>query len=259
MPSLSERSSEELVVFFPVFKKTFIPENHWIKAISVGDNSDYALNDKTGDSIAHLNRFYNELTAIYWAWKNYPLPKYVGFSNYRKWMNHTTRSMSFGTEIFVEPSPQLMGWLSSGEQYQAILSRMAIADAILAQPQVYPMSISEQFKRSHSADIWDTFIRAHSEVNTKYMANIKWYDVCTAPQFFQSFVMRKDDFCNYCSELFKIVNHVFRIHGELDSRPGERFQAYRYPAFLAERFLMFYAWANFRKMINSQIIMLERN
>ena len=29
------------------------------------------VSDATGDHISSLNRYFNEMTAIYWAWKNY--------------------------------------------------------------------------------------------------------------------------------------------------------------------------------------------
>ncbi|EOJ2249152.1 DUF4422 domain-containing protein, partial [Campylobacter jejuni] len=45
------------------------------------------IGDDTGDNISHLNRYLNELTGIYWAWKNYDKlgnPDYIGYEHYRR-------------------------------------------------------------------------------------------------------------------------------------------------------------------------------
>lgn len=51
----------------------------WIKNNFIGDN--------IGENISNKNRFLNELTIIYWAWKNYKYlkePDYIGFMHYRR-------------------------------------------------------------------------------------------------------------------------------------------------------------------------------
>lgn len=51
----------------------------WMKKHLVGDD--------TGDNISAKNRFYNEMTGIYWAWKNQDQlgnPDYIGFMHYRR-------------------------------------------------------------------------------------------------------------------------------------------------------------------------------
>ena len=63
-----------------------IPENY--KVIGVGEygvnNKERILSDCIGDNISKKNPNYCELTAIYWLWKNYDLPNYVGVCHYRR-------------------------------------------------------------------------------------------------------------------------------------------------------------------------------
>ena len=56
-----------------------MPERRWLLEHCIGDD--------TGDNISAKNRSYNELTAYYWAWKNYEKlgnPSYIGFTHYRR-------------------------------------------------------------------------------------------------------------------------------------------------------------------------------
>ena len=45
---------------------------------------DHAESDASGNNISNLNQLLNEMTSIYWFWKNKQLPDYVGFNHYRR-------------------------------------------------------------------------------------------------------------------------------------------------------------------------------
>ena len=55
------------------------PRLKWLLENTIGDD--------TGDNISEKNDSYNELTALYWAWKNYGElgdPDYIGLMHYRR-------------------------------------------------------------------------------------------------------------------------------------------------------------------------------
>ncbi len=45
------------------------------------------IGDDTGDNISEKNPFFCEMTAQYWAWKNYHDSEYIGFCHYRRYFN----------------------------------------------------------------------------------------------------------------------------------------------------------------------------
>ncbi|NLY01566.1 MAG: DUF4422 domain-containing protein [Rhodopirellula sp.] len=67
------------------------------------------LSDDTGDNISRKNRWYSELTAHYWAWKNVTELDYVGFCHYRRYfsvdrisfLTQACRHMKYYTKSFL--------------------------------------------------------------------------------------------------------------------------------------------------------------
>ena len=65
-------------VFVPVLcgeknKEFFTPEKY-----------PNVLRDNTNNRFSAYNKYFNEITAMYWLAKNYDLPDYVGISHYRR-------------------------------------------------------------------------------------------------------------------------------------------------------------------------------
>ncbi|MQW22589.1 MULTISPECIES: DUF4422 domain-containing protein [unclassified Lactococcus] len=63
------------------YKKIFVGPNQ----ANLASGQDYR--DSSGDNIAEKNANYNEMTAIYWAWKNLDLDNY-GFCHYRRFLKY---------------------------------------------------------------------------------------------------------------------------------------------------------------------------
>lgn len=51
------------------------------------------LGDHTGDSISEWNKYYGELTGVYWIWKNVKDADIVGICHYRRYFLNTNRQM----------------------------------------------------------------------------------------------------------------------------------------------------------------------
>ncbi len=67
------------------------------------------IGDDTGDNLSKYNRYINEMSPIYWAWKNYEKlgnPEYIGFMQYAK-------------HLIINPNMEISHreWLPKGEMY----------------------------------------------------------------------------------------------------------------------------------------------
>lgn len=76
-----------------LYKNDVLVPVHCGRALMAPDDPDRAwfmenfLGDDTGDNISALNKDFCELTAVYWAWKNYDKlddPDYIGLAHYRR-------------------------------------------------------------------------------------------------------------------------------------------------------------------------------
>lgn len=68
-----------------VIKNEIYQPIHVGRAISSCTEKMEMIGDDTGDNISEKNPFFSELTAQYWAWKNYHDSEYIGFCHYRRY------------------------------------------------------------------------------------------------------------------------------------------------------------------------------
>ena len=173
-----------------------------------------------GDSINHLNRFYSEMTTMYWVWKNRHESRYVGFCHYRRRFTHMM------------------------ELEQNECQVMEVVNL--------PCTVWQHYKDAHNYndyyDIVDILNEKYGEGNqyAEYMLNSKTF----IP--FCSFIMRWGDFESLCEFFFPILFELDRRHGlsmdadrywakaEKDFRYDNKDYQARAMSFLAERLISCY-------------------
>lgn len=78
---------------FPLLKDEILTPIHLGRKIANKENTgvqwlmENMIGDDTGENISDKNAYYNEMTALYWAWKNYDKlgnPDYIGLAHYRR-------------------------------------------------------------------------------------------------------------------------------------------------------------------------------
>lgn len=179
-------------------------------------------NDLTveGENINYLNRFYSELTTLYWVWKNKVRSKMIGFCHYRRMFTHI---------IDIEPGTcQVMKITNMGYTIEGYYR--------LAHNYNDMYDIIEILNEKYGTD----------NIYTKYLLK----DSVFIP--FCCFIMCYEDFEKLCEFLFPILfaydeknglnmNPVnYREKAERDFRYGDVNYQQRAVSFLAERIISAY-------------------
>lgn len=163
---------------------------------------DNMIGDDTGDNISHLNRYFCELTAIYWAWKNYDKlgnPDYIGLAYYRRMFDRQAIKNAINYDI------------------TAPVDRCYDGDNLV-----------EQFNKVHRTDDLMTAVQL---LGDKYAKTAQTYLQQKKGYYYNMFIMKKELFFEYCDLLF---GTLLAIHQKTDYDTYTLYNQ-RMPGFLAER------------------------
>ncbi len=184
------------------------------------------IGDDTGDNISSLNPYYAELSAQYWAWKNYSSlgsPDYIGFMHYRRHF------------IFNE------GYVVDKPDVRALYGYSAVAFDRIDDEYIRKVGLSDaQIEKSlQGADLilvkrancnfldcntpkddfvkntgskgedYDRFIGLVADMYPTYSAAIEYLNKGPFRYFYNMFVMRKELFDRYSEELFAVLEKFF--------------------------------------------------
>ncbi|WP_283202091.1 DUF4422 domain-containing protein [Campylobacter sp. MIT 12-5580] len=202
------------------------------------------IGDDTGENISHLNRYFCELTGIYWAWKNYDKlgnPGYIGFMHYRRHFIFAEGEKEFSSEYSLNFDFPDKDYISAIGLKPSIIHGV-IAGCDLVHPTLYKYekSVYEQFKDledSHYCmdfSIWDKSIQILHQEYPDYSDALNEYLKSNYHIWFNSFIMTRQLFFEYCEFIFKII---FKIYQQINlDNQLMSFQSQRILAFIAERF-----------------------
>lgn len=177
-------------------RKVSSPDIDWLLKNMTGDN--------TGDNISEKNSSYNEMTALYWAWKNYDTlgsPKYIGFMHYRRHFYFSEKEQNQVFEWEDVGANYLKEIHYSPENLERILSN---CDFICPKPQ-WRVSLYEHYKRNHRIEDLDLAIAILKE---KYPQMEKYADIYlngSKAYFCNMFIMKKSIFFQYAEFVFDIL------------------------------------------------------
>ncbi len=200
----------DITIVVATHKKYRMPDKPVYLPLHVGKekkgNIGY-IGDNTGDNISEKNEFFNELTGLYWAWKNLD-SSYIGLVHYRRY---------FSTSHFLKR-------FISKDKYQLIANQAEIENILLTTDIILPAKRryyietieSHHMHLPYSVDediavlrkIIATDYPAYSEAFEKVM-NRRW------AHMFNMFIMKKNYLDEYCEWAFSILMKLDKnIHHE---------------------------------------------
>ncbi len=171
----------------------------WLSSNCIGDN--------TGENISLKNRLYNEMTSIFWAWKNYDKlgnPDYIGHFHYRRHLSFLDSDRSV-----LETHDVGTDYLSSvlGYSHELLASLCDQYDLIIPKPQ-HRASAYEHYKRNFNVEELELAVFYLKKLFPEYSDCADKYLDGTGLFFCNLFIMKKELFYEYCSFAFPIMEMV---------------------------------------------------
>lgn len=183
------------------------------------------LSDDCGENISHLNPYFCELTAQYWAWKNINDVDYIGLCHYRRYFkteftNDNMEKLMQGYDIILAKRiilrTNILNWYSTGLTPEDVM--------------IFHLYMSRLYKDN-------------PEQYTKFYTKQNWINPANM------FVCSKKLFDDFCSWEFSILNDLFSI---IPKSPYSREQ--RLMGFFGESLLPFFAYINKLKVKEIPIV-----
>ena len=242
-------SSNKVKIFVAAHKNATFFESEILQPIHVGAAlSNKAIpgawRDDEGDNISALNQQYCELTAQYWAWKNYDAD-YYGFCHYRRYFDFSPErhSENIWGEIydeFIGPEAQDEYFLHDGEILDAIEGYDVITTEFkdLRKFRDKPGTPANHWHEAPQLRDDDLYLMMGilGEMHPDFIEDAERFLFGNHSCFCNMFIMRKAIFRDYCEWLFPLLEAFSK---QCDTSKYNR-QMLRTPGHLAERLLNIY-------------------
>lgn len=215
---------EELIIYVITHKEfnMDLPSNY--KKLFVGSYNkkkiDGYLLDSTGNNISEKNKYYCELTGLYWIWKNVNID-YIGLSHYRRYFSN------------------ILGKPISTER---LLNLLNYNDIILPSRRIMNDTVYDEYKKSHYIKDLENCQKVIQEIFPEYIEDYKYVMKKKSMFGCNMFVAKKKLMDQYCRWLFRILDEVEKM---TDVSEYDEYQKRVY-GFLSER--LFNIWLHHNKL-----------
>lgn len=194
--------------------------------------------DNTGENISRKNPNYNELTAVYWAWRNLNVDA-IGLVHYRRYL-----SLS---------KIKSLDMILNKNQIESLLNDN---DIVLPQKRKYYIQTNyEHYIHAHHVE---PLALTRKIIQKDYPEYLDSYDNVMSRKsahMFNMFIMKKEPFEEYCSWLFGILK---KVEDNLDISDYNQYEARVY-GFISERLLDVWIDRNQKyKTVEVNFVYMER-
>ena len=211
-------------IFAMTHKKFIPPTDKMYVPLHVGREGKEDLSylaDNTGDNISHKNRYYSELTGMYWVWKNYSGSDNVGICHYRRFL------VNDAGKLFTER--EVEGLLS---HYDLITTRTLTMR--------YPYY--DGFSHNHNLKDLQAALDIIQEMYPDYYDTLNEMVHKRETWFGNIMICKKALYDEYCSWLFPIF---FEMEKRIDVEGYDDYHKRVY-GFISE--FLLYVWATVKKI-----------
>lgn len=196
--------------------------------------------DNEGENISSKNPYFNELTAIYWAWKNLSAD-IIGVNQYRRYFVSTKKSTKDFSEILTL------------NQIENLVNEDKI---IVPQKRHYYIeTIESHYLHTHSEQGLDSLKEVFSSYSKNYQKALDGVLQSRSAHMFNMFVMTKANFDEYCTWLFNVL---FQVEKKIDYSKlvgNEK----RVLGFLSEFLLDVWINVNDKSFTEVPVLFMEKN
>ena len=209
------------------------------------------LRDDVGDNISSKNRYFGELTGLYWVWKNTTDEK-VGWCHYRRFFSPILFSQANPKGVGVDlPIAQLILDRDPGGDlfdFELKLSQ------IILPPMVFPTISAEQwYCATHRPEDWQAMLRAFADVYPNEAEPARQFLATVRPlHFWCMFMANRPVLDAYCAWLFPLLFHL-----ETQITPSEDNFLCRVFAFLTEHLFNWWTASRGMQMVHRPILFLS--
>jgi len=239
-------------IYIMTHRDAILPQSSLYKVVGLGgySSSQTHLDSSTGDSIASRNKYYNELTGMHYVWKNITDDELVGICHYRRFFNFIPFGKE-GNQVHRKLDEEAIGLLSDSRQEERIHDLLNHYDIIVPKVRYSGELIGKEYSHLHDESEWRDFLRLLDQTYGPQVHSLR-KERRNFP--YNMMICKNEFFDHYCSQLFPIINRIFEIQGIKPDVEGARWQPYRYPGYLAERFMTAFINANRVKYYEAEVI-----